>query len=355
VEFPPPLREEFANARTLSDDLPGRSDDEHAISDHEMASNEEQPSATDDSQPPSRFASRVQSEVSPFPIRRQAAAPLILAPPPRDSESELADVSDLAPPEEPREPKPPVEPPVAAPKSVSSMLSFLVDEGERPPSAAPRGAAVVVKKSKTIELLTRGTPQTTAPPVAKKLAPCAQSRKVPAAKLPEWQIELASTFLLVPDMSCADDEDDLADPVAADGTPPETDVITEETTRCLCNSTHESEVMIQCDSCKKWLHEDCVRLQNSREADPFICIFCQYELSRSIKTYLRRKMAEFPVIMKRVQASFPFTTGSNSKPIWNEMLSIVQDAQSVLAMIPLFLPSTDEAEPQADETTTQFQ
>jgi hypothetical protein len=100
--------------------------------------------------------------------------------------------------------------------------------------------------------------------------------------------------------------------------------------------------MIQCDSCKKWLHEDCVRLQNSREADPFICIFCQYQLAAAIKAYLRRKLVQFPVVLQNVQSTYQQETGTHSQALWNEMLAIVQDAQSVLSLIPMFLPSSEE-------------
>jgi hypothetical protein len=100
--------------------------------------------------------------------------------------------------------------------------------------------------------------------------------------------------------------------------------------------------MIQCDSCKKWLHEDCVRLQNSHEADPFICIFCQHELSRSIKSYLRTKTAAFPVLMQQLQSDFQYQAVSHSKSIWTDLLQIVNEAQDVLAMIPLFLPASED-------------
>ena len=117
------------------------------------------------------------------------------------------------------------------------------------------------------------------------------NRRVITPKLPDWQYRLATTFLMTSDMSSTLDDIDLSDD--------NSNQITEDTTRCICNSTHESQVMIQCDCCKKWLHEYCIKLQNSREEDQFICIFCQEKLSRAVKEYIRKKLASFePLVQK---------------------------------------------------------
>lgn len=155
-------------------------------------------------------------------------------------------------------------------------------------------------------------------------------------------------------MSCADEERDFLDPEAIDAAQRDVDLSTGETTRCIYNSTHERKVMTQCDSCKKWVHEDCVRWHNSRESDPFACIFCPYELARSIRNYLRKKVTEFLMVMQKVQRGFPYRSLSHSKPIWSEMLDIMQDVQSVLAMIPLFLPSSDDGVQVGDVITEQY-
>jgi hypothetical protein len=303
-------------AAAVSDEAPLRSDgtDERSISDDEIASNEEQPSATDDS--------------SQLPSRAASCAP--------------PEPADAAAPVERAAERPPAK--------VSSMFSLLLDDESRPPPRAgavtvrhTAAAAVVVKKSRQIlDVLNSGTPPpTTEPPAAKRIAPIVQSRRAAAAKLPDWQIEFASAFLLTPDMSCVDDDAEQPDEVPPSAAP-DADVITEENTRCICNSTHESEVMIQCDTCKKWLHENCVRLQNSREADPFICIFCQFQLAKAIKAYLRRKLAQFPIIFQNVENTYQPETGTHSMALWNQMLEVVQEAQSVLSLIPMILPSSEE-------------
>jgi hypothetical protein len=329
-------------SRSLENSMHSEVNEDKLIYDHEIASNEEQPSTTEDN----AFPSRVSSATTPVTLvlrEPEIERPPSIIPKPRDSESELADVSDLPPVDVPPRPKP------KAAKPGSSMLSFLVDVPEkqkRPPTSPAvvhRQAPIVKRVKPMIDLLNRGTPVTTAAPTTKKIAPAVLSRKVAATKLPEWQASLSSIFLMTPDMSYQDDDRNIME-LNPEGGPSEIDQITEETTRCLCNSTHESEVMIQCDSCKKWLHEDCVRLQNSREADPFICIFCQHELSRSIKSYLRRKTAAFPVLMQQLQSDFQYQAVSHSKSIWTDLLQIVNEAQDVLAMIPLFLPANEDVQ-----------
>jgi hypothetical protein len=316
--------------------------------DREIASNEEQPSPTEDGGLPYRISSAAPAGAG-FGRDAEIKRPPSISPKPRDSESELADVSDL-PPEDRLVPPVDLLPRPKPPKPGSSMLSFLVDTPERDqrpltsPAVVHRQAPIVKRVKPILDLLNKGTPVTTAPPTVKKIAPAVQSRKVAAAKLPEWQASLSSIFLMTPDMSYQDDDRNVMALNPEGGSPSEIDQITEETTRCLCNSTHESEVMIQCDSCKKWLHEDCVRLQNSREADPFICIFCQHELSRSIKSYLRRKTAAFPVLMQQLQSDLQYQAVSHSKSIWTDLLQIVNEAQDVLAMIPLFLPASEDVQ-----------
>jgi hypothetical protein len=224
------------------------------------------------------------------------------------------------------------------PKSFSSMFSLL---NECAASQAPnRGNSAVVLKKVVPQ------PQPESPALVKRVAPV-HSRKLLAHKVPDWQGSLAHSFLLTPDYSFSDSEvaclgfDCLhfSDPCQnRSNGPSEIDQITEETTRCICNSTHESEVMIQCDSCKKWLHEDCVRLQNSREVDPFLCIFCQYEMSTAVKGYLRKKMTAFGPILSR----FGGPDLGRGSGLWSELLEVVRDSQEVLRMIPSFLPATEE-------------
>ncbi|OHT06908.1 hypothetical protein TRFO_24940 [Tritrichomonas foetus] len=187
------------------------------------------------------------------------------------------------------------------------------------------------------------------PEVKKRVvtAPAAVSRKIQTPKLPDWQVKLATTFLMTTDMSCTLDDVDMSNSENHGGPGPDIDQITEDTTRCVCNSTHESDVMIQCDCCKKWLHEDCVKLLNSREVDPFICIFCQAEMSKAVKEYIRKKLNAFAPIIQRCQNELQYDI-RQTQPIWGEIMEIVRDSQEVLRMIPLFLPTSDRSEDQSD-------
>ena len=89
--------------------------------------------------------------------------------------------------------------------------------------------------------------------------------------------------------------------------------------------------MILCDSCKKWMHVNCVRLQNSQDVDPFVCIYCQYEMSKAIKSFVRAKLMNITqkIKEKRIQ---------ETTPVWNELLQTILDIQSVLRIVPQFLP-----------------
>ncbi|EON62151.1 hypothetical protein W97_01370 [Coniosporium apollinis CBS 100218] len=62
-----------------------------------------------------------------------------------------------------------------------------------------------------------------------------------------------------------------------DITTPSTDrsSVSNEGTRCLCNSTDgDGQLMIQCESCTKWLHVRCVGLNSQNLPPVYICIFC---------------------------------------------------------------------------------
>lgn len=237
---------------------------------------------------------------------------------------------------------------LAKPQKTSSMASLLVDGPEKEPKTAisrpvtktvvaNRPSVVVKKPSALVDVLNHGTPQAgSAPPVAKKVAPAVLSRRATGAvKLPDWQTNIATTFLMTPDMSCTDEDIDLTDPENQDTTGTEMDQISEQTTHCCCNMQHESDVMIQCDCCKKWLHEQCIRLVNTNENDPFICIFCQHEMSRAVKSYVRQKISVLIQIVQKYQADGQTLS-------WNELLENIRDCQEVLRMVPMFLPTNED-------------
>ncbi|KFX93425.1 hypothetical protein V490_04830 [Pseudogymnoascus sp. VKM F-3557] len=65
----------------------------------------------------------------------------------------------------------------------------------------------------------------------------------------------------------------ISDP---DGETPSTDPGStgSDTTRCVCSSRDGDEYMIQCESCEKWLHCNCVNVHPQRLPKVYICAFC---------------------------------------------------------------------------------
>ncbi|KFY25878.1 hypothetical protein V493_04404 [Pseudogymnoascus sp. VKM F-4281 (FW-2241)] len=47
-----------------------------------------------------------------------------------------------------------------------------------------------------------------------------------------------------------------------------------DSTRCVCSSRDGDEYMIQCESCEKWLHCNCVNVHPQRLPKVYICAFC---------------------------------------------------------------------------------
>ena len=119
------------------------------------------------------------------------------------------------------------------------------------------------------------------------------------------------------------------------------DVEVVQETRCICGLTHGSSVQIQCDSCLKWLHEDCVHLKNSKDTNPFICIYCQYEIAKSVKAYVRQRLASLLPKAQQLEADIQNGRPTQYMPIWNELSDIVNDIQEVLKLIPELLHSDD--------------
>jgi hypothetical protein len=47
-----------------------------------------------------------------------------------------------------------------------------------------------------------------------------------------------------------------------------------DSTRCVCNGGDDGRSMVQCESCNKWLHMDCVGLNSNNLPPVYVCIFC---------------------------------------------------------------------------------
>jgi hypothetical protein len=59
-------------------------------------------------------------------------------------------------------------------------------------------------------------------------------------------------------------------------TTPSTDrsSISSESTRCVCNRHDDGQPMVQCESCKNWLHMICVGLNTANLPPVYVCVFC---------------------------------------------------------------------------------
>lgn len=59
-------------------------------------------------------------------------------------------------------------------------------------------------------------------------------------------------------------------------TTPSTDrsSLSSESTRCVCNSVDDGGIMVQCESCNKWLHMACVGFTQDTLPPVYVCVFC---------------------------------------------------------------------------------
>ena len=171
-------------------------------------------------------------------------------------------------------------------------------------------------------------------PVKRRVAPEVQVRKRIQPQIPEWQKTLAQTYLLVPDMGNTTDPN-----LENENSKIYEQPISEETISCICHSTHESEIMLQCDSCKRWMHVTCVRLQDSQEDDTYICIFCQYQLSKAVKQYIRNKVSNLQDYLKPLVSDLQNYRIPQSQNIWKDLTEHINELQNVLQIIPSYFPS----------------
>lgn len=154
-------------------------------------------------------------------------------------------------------------------------------------------------------------------------------------EIPEWQRKLAETYLLVPDMENTTD-DTIDSSNDSEKFQPQ---ISEDTINCICRSTHDSEVMIQCDSCKRWMHMSCIRLEDSNEDETFICIYCQYQLAKAIKQYVRTKVAGLQTQLQPFLNDIQTCRIPQTQAVFAQLNDEIQQIQQTLQTIPSFLPT----------------
>jgi hypothetical protein len=138
---------------------------------------------------------------------------------------------------------------------------------------------------------------------------------------------LAQCFMLVPDMSATDDMINLLDPLNSPH-PSVFDHPTPDTIRCLCDSSHIADTMLQCDSCKLWMHGDCLHVTNSGDGSPFICLYCQQKISNAIRGYVRAQL----------QRLRPTDMETDLSDFWADTLRVIEEVKDLLQAVPKFLP-----------------
>lgn len=50
--------------------------------------------------------------------------------------------------------------------------------------------------------------------------------------------------------------------------------LSNESTRCVCNGVDEGQLMVQCESCSKWLHMGCLGFTANNLPPVYVCVFC---------------------------------------------------------------------------------
>ena len=172
-------------------------------------------------------------------------------------------------------------------------------------------------------------------PVVKKVqATPIVSRKIyNKPSIPDHYLTIANSFLMTPDMTGPEDTQDGENGAS------EADEPIPQETRCICSLTHSSSLMIQCDSCKKWLHDDCVHLKNSKDVETFICIYCQYEIAKAVKSFIKQRLSILAPMAQRLENGMHNGSLNELQNLWTELGDIVNDIQEVLNMIPSSLHS----------------
>ncbi|OHS93132.1 PHD-finger family protein [Tritrichomonas foetus] len=147
---------------------------------------------------------------------------------------------------------------------------------------------------------------------------------------------MAQVVPLIPDLSCTDEDIDMSLPSNSRAPPVSKGKI--RNVRCICTSKHQSDVMIQCDSCKNWLHSSCIQLENSKDVSPFVCIYCQYNVATTVRSFITSQALKFRTVLEQF-INEPDNSYKSMKPVVPSLFKMVKEIEQSLKMIPEFLPS----------------
>lgn len=110
--------------------------------------------------------------------------------------------------------------------------------------------------------------------------------------------------------------------------------------RCYCKQNYTSTTMIQCDSCKYWLHSSCVRIKNMKHINPFICLYCQFNIASSVKPLVSSQSIKCQNAIEQHLNQMKCERNSIT-PIVAQLEQMVNDIDNAFRLIPQFLPQPD--------------
>ena len=146
---------------------------------------------------------------------------------------------------------------------------------------------------------------------------------------------MAQIIPSIPDFSCTDDDVDLSDPRNYKVVPKVSNQ--KINVRCICQLKNETDDMIQCETCKNWLHAHCICLKNYKQVKSFICLYCQYNVAVTVRSFFTSQANKFKNVLDQI-ANQSETQSTNNQPVVPPLLKMINEIERSLKVIPAFLP-----------------
>lgn len=157
---------------------------------------------------------------------------------------------------------------------------------------------------------------------------------------------MAQIIPSIPDFSCTNEDIDMSNPENFSKPPKIHNQVVN--VRCICKLKHETGDMIQCQSCQNWLHANCIHLKNSQQVNSYICIYCQYDVSLTVRNFITSQASKFRNVLEQISNQSE-TTSVKDKPIIPPLLKMIQEIERSLKMIPSFLPLNENSSQEESE------
>ena len=142
---------------------------------------------------------------------------------------------------------------------------------------------------------------------------------------------LSDVISAIPNMSCVEDEPEFFYPDNTNYSANEINV------RCICNSKHVNDVLIQCDSCKNYLHLNCLQLENQNDVKSFVCIYCQHNVTTTVRSFLLNQSDKLNSMIDNF-LEMPDNAYSSAKHEIAPFMDMIKEIEGTLKKIPEFLP-----------------